>query len=503
MIKKQIIAIVIASVLIVAAVVVYYAVVKPLVEENGSVVEETPETLEGEEIGSSNRFYMYSHLDRSEMASIEISNSSGTFKLVNNENNEFHVDGYPGIALDDTLVASLVATCGSPLSKLRVTANASAEKLEEYGLKDPSASWIITDKNGKQYKVYVGRKLLTGGGYYCAFAGRNSVYVLDTTLESTVLSPVENFVTPYIIFGIGESDFYTVDNFTVYRGKEKFISVGKVPVEEQNSPEALVENVLTYPAPYNPESEVYLNILLGYEAFKGDSTYKLGATAEDLAACGLDNPQYTVSFVYGGKTFYFLASEADEDNYYVVSGIYGDIISKISKKNLPYLEYDLLSWLSPYVFRRNITTISSVSVKSANVDETFHLVHSTDENGKARIQVRTDSGHELVTESDTLNFRHYYSDLISLALKDYLPEEASPGVPMEEFLADDANRTMTITCTTLNGFEYVFDIYRYSTRRCAISVNGRFDFCMLNDVVKLIESDTARLLAGEEVIGTY
>ena len=317
-----------------------------------------------------------------------------------------------------------------------------------------------------------------------------------------MLKPVEAFVTPYIIFGVSKDDYYTVDDFTIYRGRDKFISVGKVDPEYQNSPDALVENVLTYPAPYTPDSEVYLRIIMGFVSFTGDETYRLGATEEDLIECGLDEPDYTVAFVYGGKTFYFLASDDGEGNYFVASGIYGDIITKIAKRNLPYLEYDLIKWVSPYVFRRNITSVSTLTVESANVNETYRLNHSVAEDGKAVLQVATDSGAVFRTDSAVLNFRHYYSDLISLALVDYLPEEASEGVPIGDFLADEDNLTMKITCTDTAGHVYEFAIYRYSTRRCAISVNGRFDFCMLNDVVNRIESDTEKLLAGETVRGS-
>jgi len=498
MIKKQIIAVCAAVAALVAVIVLYFAYFKPMIDEN-SAVEETPETLPGEEIGTNNRYYMYSHIERSDMESIEVTNESGTFKLVADENGNFYLDGHRGLALDDTTVSYLVTTCGSTLSKDRIAKDASDEKLEEYGLKNPAASWVVTDKSGKQYKVYVGRKLLTGGGYYCAFAGRNSVYILDNTVEYAVLKPKEAFVTPYIIFGVSNDDYYTVNNFALYRGREKFISISQIPKEEQVNADALVENVLTYPAPYTPDPETYYGLLMSFNAFKGDSTYKIGITEQDIKDCGLDEPSYTVSFDYGGNNYYFMLKEADEDNYYALSGIYGDIITLISKDNVKFVEYDLLKWLTPYVFSRNITTVSAVSVKTEKYDETFRLAHSVDEKGAAQIQVKSDSGREFRSTEETLNFRHYYGDLIALAIMDYLPEEASEGVSMKDFLSDEDNLTMRISCTTLGGEKITYDIYRYSTRRCAVSVNGRFDFCVSSDVVKRIERDTERLMNGETI----
>ncbi len=496
MIKKQIIMISVAAFLLLAGILLYVFVISPTVEERSAKTDDV-ELLPGEEAGTSNRFYMYSHLERKDMASIEVSNGEGTYKMIPDGNGSFCVEGYEWISLDSEKIASLVTTCGATLTKARVTDSADGEKLEEYGLKDPAAYWIVTDNDGKQYKVYVGRALLTGGGYYCRFAGRDSVYVLDTTLADTVLKPVEEFVTPYIIFGISKDDFYTIDDFTIYNKDEKIISIGKIPSKEQINPNALAESVVKYPAPYTPDTETYYGILQGLISFTGDSTYKLGVTEEDLSKCGLDDPDYAVSFEYNGNKYYFLLKDDGEDGYFVISGIYSDIITRISKKNLAYPEYDLLKWLSQYVFRRDITTVTRITVKTGSTDETFNVTHYTGDNGASEISVRSDGGIVLQSESETRSFRQFYGDLLNIAIKDYLPDEAEPGVSMKDYVADPENLTMSVTVETASGERLVYDFYRFSTRRCAISVNGRTDFCGIYDDVKRIASDVEKLQAGE------
>ncbi len=499
MIKKQLIGIIVSLVSVVAIIVVYFALIKPMIDEKTAVVEEIPDLLPGEEIGTSNRFYMYSSIKREDMESIEISNQTGKYKLVKNADLTFSIEGYEGVALDETVVSSLVTTCGSTLSKVKVMDNAPAEKLKEYGLDKPAAYWIVTDTAGKQYMVYVGRELLTGGGYYCRFAGRDSVYVLDTTVADTVLQPREKYVVPYILFGVSTDDYYTVDNFTVYRKKDKFISIGLVDKEEQTNPDALAENIVTYPVPYQPDSETFFGILTSFSAFTADSTYKLGYDESDLHECGLDDPDYTVSFEYGGKTYFFFASDDGDGGYYVLSGIYSDIITHIYQRNLRYLKYDLIEWLSPYIFRRNITTVSSIRVETDKVDETFKLSHSTNENGAAAIHVKSESGAEFDDSESTLNFRHYFGDLLAIAIVDNVPEEAQDGVRTEDFIKDDSNLTMRLTVKCVGGEEIEYCFYRYTTRRCAVTVNGRCDFSVLYDVVRQIETDTVRLLNGETI----
>lgn len=500
MIKKQIAVIIAALGVLVLSVILYFTAVKPFIESR-TPVEQPPETLEGEALGTSNRYYMFSSISRENMKSIEVSNESGTYKLVKNSEGVFEVEGFPDVALDDTLVSSLVTTCGSTLSKTKVMDGASDEKLEEYGLKEPKASWTVTDVGGKMYKVYVGRELLTGGGYYCSFAGRDSVYVLGTEVSNTVLQPVEAYVVPYIVFGINSDDYYKIDDFTVYRGDEKFISVGIVPDEQKNSKDALVENVLTYPAPYSPNSEKLFNIYMSFTSLKGDTTYKLGADEETLSECGLDNPAYTVSFEYGGRLYYFFVSELQEDGtYFVISNIYSTIVTKISAETFDYLEYGMMDWISPYIFQYYLTSVSEFTVTTKDIDVTFKLIHGTDDDGNATLRILSSTGVSIAGADAVANFREYYKALLSLQIQDYLPDTVpNVGGSFEDFISDGDNCNMTFSYKNLEGKTTTYKFYRYSTRRSAVTVDGECTFYVLEDLVEKISNDTLRVLNGETV----
>ncbi|MBR0303889.1 MAG: DUF4340 domain-containing protein [Clostridia bacterium] len=505
MTKKQIISIISVSAALAALLIVYLAVLKPIISRHTSA----------EDPGNAVRYYMYDHLDRAEMKSIEVENEHGSFRMIKNDDSSFSLDGYLSVKLNANLVSSLVTACGSSITKATVWDGADDEKLEEYGLKDPIASWTVTDNEDRQYKVYVGRELLTGGGYYCMFAGRDTVYVLDTMLAAPVLYPPEKFVEPYIIYGVSKDDYFKIDNFTVFRctedGNERIITIGQLSEEEFSNPDALAEAILTYPAPYTPKLDVYGNIFYGFISFSGDETvcvisdedYSSEETYEKIMAeYGFDDPLYIVMFEYNGTLLYFVVADGGEDSYLVLSNIYPNVISRISRSSLEYLEYDLAEWISPYIEQRNITTISSVSVKSASVDEKFLVAHYG-ENGADSIQVKSENGLELTSAEETANFRHFYGDVIAIAAVDALPDEASEGVLMEDFIADDENLTMEITIETVDGDVDTIKIYRYSTRRCALSFNGSADFCIIYDDVRRIEDDAARLAAGETVKGLY
>ncbi len=500
MIKKQITLIILSVAVIILATVGYFAVVKPYVQSR-IPVEETPETLEGESLGTSNRYYMYNYLSREDMKSIEVTNEHGTYKFVKDKNGELTVEGFEGIGVDATALSQLVTTCGSTLSKTKVMDGADEAKLEEYGLNEPLAHWIVTDNDDRQYKVYVGRKLLTGGGYYCMFAGRNSVYVLDTTVEQTILSPIEAFITPYVIFGISKDDYFTIDNFTVYHGEEKLLSVGMVDKEDMMNPEAMVENVLTYPAPYTPNSTILYEIFVSFTSFTGESTYKLGADNDTLKECGLDRPAHTVSFDYKGKTYYFFTSEMTEDGYYyVVSNIYSDIITKVPADSLKYLEYGMMDWISTYVFQYYITSVSEITVETDDTNVTFFLYHGKDEAGKDTLSVATDTNVYLTTANDIDNFRQYYKALLSLDVQDYLPETVDEtGESIEDIISDPERCNLKFSYKNLAGKVTTYEFYRYTTRRSAVKIDGNAEFYVHADLIQKIINDTSRVLNGEPI----
>lgn len=501
MIKKHIIQGAVALAIVVLVTVFYFSVGKPYIDSKQPVVE-TPETLEGEELGTSNRYYMYNNLDRSQIESVEVNNEYGSFLIRKDDDGSFVIDRYENIVIDETVLSYLITTCGSTLSKAKVMDDAPAEKLAEYGLDEPRASWVVTDNEGKKYKVYVGRELLTGGGYYCRFAGRDSVYVLDTSLSYAILNPIEVYVTPYILFGVSTDKYDKFDNFTVLKENEKLVSIGIVPKEDQNNPQALVENVITHPAPYPVDTEEFFPIRTGFENFVGDSTYKLGVDENDIKECGLDTPQYAVSYDYEGLTYYFLVGDLTEDGYYyVVSNMYTDIISLVSKERLAYLEYGLLDWMYPYVFDKYINTITEITVKTDKVDETFHLAHGVDAKGNAALRVITDKGFEITSSEAIQDFRHYYTSFLSLQTLDYLPDTVpETGEKLEDFISDESNRLLSFSYKTVKGEEIVCEFYQYTTRRCAAVVNGEATFYVLSDVVQKIENDTFRILSGEDVV---
>ena len=231
---------------------------------------------------------MFTGMSREDVEYIKVDNAYGTFKFTasGTDGTDFVIDGYDNVPYNKDLFASLLNVATYTLSKTKVGSSLSDAKLEEYGLTEPKASWTVLSKSGQAYRVFVGDRLLTGGGYYCMVEGRRSVYVLGTEVADTVLVPIESYVTPVVCAGISKDDYYTTDNFTVFKNGELLLRMKLKDKKDQINKNALAENIMVYPTAYIPDSTLYYDIIYSYMGLYADSCYKLGASDADLAAVG-------------------------------------------------------------------------------------------------------------------------------------------------------------------------------------------------------------------------
>lgn len=498
MIAKQKKLLVICTVIFAVILVLYLAVIRPLVNTEEPAQPGDPlETVEGETVSVNGRIFMYPQVERAYMQSIKVVNEHGSYEFYRDENDDFQIRGYEGTVFDGTKFATLVTNVGYTLSKVKVTDNATAAQLAEYGLDNPKAHWTLTTTDGETYTVYVGYDLLTGGGYYTMLEGRRTVYVLDEALATTVLAPIESLCTPVLVAGVPQNEYYKIDNFTIMKGDDVFVMISILDKKLQQNPEAAVEHFMRYPSGYYPNSDLLLEILYGYGALAGTHVEKLGPTAEDMKAYGLDDPAYTVYFEYGGEKIYLFFSELQGDGtYYATSSMFPLTVSVVDEASVSYLQHDLISWIAVYPFQQWITAVRKLDIVGSGADVSFTLNHGVDSSGAATLSVSADTGKE-IPNSDINNFRQFYKTLLSIAIEDYTPltdlEKAA--------LVTEENCILTFTITMTNGTETVYRFYPYSGtgRRSLMTVNGHGEFYVLTDLVVKIASDANKVLYDLDV----
>lgn len=485
MIKSQrtkIIAFAIAAVVLIVA---YFAIVLPLVNRMTDESEEPPTLVEGEVLGSNNRILLFEHTEKANIQSIEVHNDSGTWTMYRGDDNEFYLKGYEGAPYSKTLLASLVSDAGYTLSMTRVTDNCTDWSV--YGLDEASspAWYVLTTLQGETHTVYIGDKIPTGAGYYVRYKDRPCVYVLQSSLASTLLASLEDMVTPILTYPLGTTDYYMVENF--YLADHDVVKLAVTYLDEEQRAKLAQDSpyLMVYPANYTVSStyetllQTFMNFIADRTILQGSSTEAI--SQEDLAKYGLDNPAYEIYFEYNDIANCVIFSEKTEnDTYYVYSFVF-NLIGEVSASSVSFLEYDLIQYIDRPVFQRNINDIGEIKIESDQVSETFTLVGEGEE-----LVVTQADGSKLVVQ----NFRQFYKTLLSIQIEDYVPEGTDPA---------NLKCMATFTATTRAGAVFEYKFYQYTTRRALITINGEGEFyCIVDDVHKML-NDTERILKGETV----
>lgn len=501
--RQKILAITLAAVFCIL-ICVYFFVVAPYIKNNTEVpVETAPETEKGESIGAANRLFLFDAIASKDIARIDVDNEFGGFAFVQNDKGSFVIEGYEEVPYSQDLFYQLGNVTAYTLAKTKVATNPTPEKIEEYGLHAPVANWTVTATDGRSFKVFVGDMLLTGGGYYCMIEGRNSVYVLGQDIATTVITPIESYVTPVLSAGIEQSDYYKVDKFAFYRDGEMMFRIHLVPEEEQVNPDALAENVMDYPTKYYPNSTLYYEIIYKYMGFTADSCYDIYATDEEKKAIGLDEPAYVIAFDYHSTHYEIYFSKKNEDGtYYAASNLYPNVIGIVNEKEVKYLENELIDWIDSYLFQQYITNLSEIKVTENGRDTLFKLTHGFDRDNPDLATLDVQINDRKMTPEQANNFRQYYKSMLAICIEDYYLNDEyckMTEAEMEEYIADDSNANLIFSYTTLDGEISTYKFFPYSTRHSAVTIDGVGEFYVISDLAQKIINDTERLLNGESV----
>lgn len=414
------------------------------------------DTEGNEVVGTNNRILMFPHIEKKNMRSLEVHNSYGTFTFLRynlekdkaDDNSDFVIKQSMLTSYDQELFASLYVSAGYTLSTRKIEDPIKDENGEftEYGLvaerrvdEDGNeydyepAYYIVTDKSGNRYKVLIGDKLVTGGGYYVQYVGidgttetkRDAVYVLSADIEDSLLQPIESFVTPTIVYPMTMTTYFDVEKFTIMREKED------VPGEYDNIVGftyidlSLRENTIKASTPYvftNSALEGYdpssnnIDAALQYlynTSFVG--VKKLSPTNADFIEYGLGekyineegeedfrfSPKYMISFyfdvldddknyLYTIKELMFISAANEAGNYYVYTVVYSadddpkkeellysyDMISEVEGYGFDFLTWDRYKWINSSYVNLNIAFCEEITISSPSYNAKFELDNS-------------------------------------------------------------------------------------------------------------------------------
>ena len=558
-------------------------------ESGASSVYAVVHTSDTEEIGYAQYVLMFKQLTYDEnstkdsskiIKSIEVHNEHGTYMFARDENMDFVIDEHESTPYDRTVFAQLAVACGYTLSMKRldtpVTLSDGSIDYSEYGLASEirtrvqtdehgnqveteyqyqPAWYIITTMSGESHKVIIGDMTVTETGYYARYEGRDTIYVLGASgITDLVLGKVEAFVTPTLVYPMGETNYFNVSDFTIYDDidyktimaeLEKLYGDGQAADENEIyeayekylekysrkicdfSYKSLEEREGTLNAhiPYISELEYaegyYVNsssidkALYGFYKTSFTEVVKLSPSEEDLVRYGLDYAPHIVYFVYhttddnGDKAYvqnYVEISEMNEDGiYYAYSPNY-DMIVSVHSSSFDFLEWDELMWYDPSYIQLDISHVKDIIIESPHFSTHFEIEDSaskyatyTAKSGKSfkygdveyKIVKNELTGRYILTCNGAAVAPTYEGDYL------ITPAVYTPGVPQgENYILADTSEVDTNKDGVNDAYLYYFYVIGYNGKEYALAAQ-----VVLTDMNgnRLAED---QLVWGESVLGT-
>ncbi len=517
MLKKQTTLIIVLCALFVLLVVAYFAIVKPLVEREEPIETEPAETLrenEAEAMGNTGKVLVYNYIESKQIQSITVKNEFGRYRVYRNDQDLPQIEGFEGLAFHDESMSALMTSIGYPSAMYSFKLEG---ELSEYGLapyttaegktKIPATFEMVT-KEGERYTGIVGDKIVTGNGYYFLYDGSpDIIYVVDTAIADTVLSPVETLFAPMIITPMTSNDYFLVHNFILMKGDDVIVHFDYIEETDRANSEFVTKTYeMLNPQNLTPNAEAISKAMLElYTTAENNNleVVKVGIDEESLEKYNLIENCYSLQYTYDEIDNFLLISPQNADgSFYVASSLFNQIV-KAEKEVFDFVTWDLFDWVEAPFFQMKIGFVSDITVESGDYSVTFDLEHIDAGTNSSGVDMGTDL---VVTERgtgnkpDVNNFRQFYKTLL------YASYEGECGLMESEIEAfqgmGDSEAQLILTIHTESGNELKYRFFRYSERRSYIELNGEGEFYTLRTMADKILADAKRVQKGEPIGST-
>ncbi len=549
----------------------------------GGIKEYAIVYVEGSEVvGSNKRIMMYAQIKQSNVQQISVTNQHGSYTFYTDEDGNVQIKGFEDylVQYDKELYAYLCVGAGYPLTLRRLDTDEVLKRgYAEYGLEEETrvdkdgneylykpSTFTITSKDGVTHTVIIGDKIVSEAGYYCKLADseeNKSVYVMsDSSYGQAILQPVENLVTPMIVFPMSVNTYYNVEDFIIGHYTDELDEDGErklaidvafdfVPMDVRANTMysadsyEINEKLFRYKYDgYRLDNDMVSTVLQNLYTTNFTRVCKLGLTDEAIKEYGLDDPQFFLSYTYlidtneDGKVddeaenMLFISKKTPNGTYYVMSGL-TNCIAEVDQSSFHFLENKLIDWLNQYIIWINLAYVQSIEVNSPDYDVTFTFDNSASDQSKnvssANIKMKingvepdyvvyktSQNTGKQTQETPVYNFRQFYKSLLYASIGG-LTDEGHITLTEEEMAALRADESKCQLELTLiaediatvtnpdnhdenNRKELVYRFYRYSEGKSYLTINGEGEFFVDASFVEKLISDARKVEQGVLVV---
>lgn len=447
-----------------------------------SLVSRQEEDITSMEV--TNQYGTYTIVPYEHVAEVEVSDESGGMTTETTTNTLYRIAEYGDSAPINTYTTERVLECGFSLNATRNIGEVG--DLEEYGLTDPQATVKVNFNDGTDFEYNLGNQNAgDGSGYYMCPAGSNNVYIVS--VDDEIFEDKTTFVNRTLL-----SLSYGTDEIGT--------AVEQLTLSGTQYPDPIVvvmneDGSFTMTAGHEMEldTDKYNTMLSSLPSLSADDVAYVCPTAEDLAACGLDNPSSIVEFsIKDGDTYRLKAGKSENGMTYIMvdgkDAVYLLEDSKVSE----WTQNSAYNLRSKFLKLPMITDVEKMTVNIGGEITEFVLTRTEDEEKSTEDEIQynyevTGNGKKLTYDD---YFKKYYQSVIGIQILEESHDEPTgePVVTLTYHYYDDLNRP-----------DDVIAFYEAGTRRYLAQTNGGTDGLVASSTVDKIAPNTEKMLNDEKV----
>lgn len=425
-------------------------------------------------------------LDSDAVASVTVTNSSGTVELYSetvkdddDKKVEWYTKQVDKSLTDSALIEDVVDSVATISASMEIT----KKTAEECGLASASTKAVVTPNKADAYTVLLGDKSPDNTGYYLKLENEDKIYLVSDDVYTSLQFDILDFAATPTIEGFDKEDKEVADSFTDEGTLEEFDSL---VISGENYPEA----ISIYPNDDEQLSDYYAYIIktpqlrlaqklenitpLFENGITTSGAYSYDVTSASLKKAGLDKPDMQIKMQIGKSSVTFKIKQQADGDYAVISDN-SPVVYRVTASVLGEIAgYKTSDYYLSTVFLTNIEKISNFTVNTPEKSYSFDIVKNEDEDDEEDYNV-TANGKKIVGS----NFQNFYGNCVSLTTKDYINDNLT------------SKPDITFVMTLKEGGTSVVEFTKVSATRYQCKLDGvgmgRVTTSSLSNLVKLAE----------------
>ncbi|MBQ7965702.1 MAG: DUF4340 domain-containing protein [Ruminococcus sp.] len=401
----------------------------------------------------------------SDIAKIEVENSSGTFTIlaetprtINEETGEEETDAtiYTLVGFDDTaLKTGGPDTIANDVSSLTFdsVADPVGDKASDFGFDNPRAKVKTTYNDDTTATIIVGDEAPSQAGTYVMFGDSEVVYVVANDAVDGLLFSVLDLITLEINTAASTTENAEFESLTL-KGEAYGTTIELRPNDDK-----AIDTTYKMIAPKNMFiSEIEAaNITGAVRGLSGTEALCVNPSSSQLSQYGLSSPYAELSAVYPDTSVNLRVSKPQNDMVNIIAD--SNIIYSIEASRIPWI-YTTLDKLTPdTVINPNFESLSSIEVTDSSGTYVFDITTKsesvdTTEGGQEEVSSTTARYNGKKLDSD--NFYVFYQNICAMENAGKSNDSGSDTVALRIKLSYSTGRpTDTVTIYETGNTKYV------------------------------------------------